>query len=280
MNINRLSSHVIRRGLLFILLMTGLFCQVRASVPAISQIIDKQVYTVLDTSVTLTYNDTLSLPSGKDFELNVRMKPAAQVSAISLGFYFPEEFLAIDSMKLKEDRGGYHMIVEDSLFRMVWSDINPISVDENDTIITLYMRSLDLSALSNTIKLVLYEMSEFADASAMVIEDVELEIPEIKYFTSGPDDTISAYSVRVYPNPFIEYTTVDITLKSESRISMSLYSRDGKEVLSWEEQSYSKGNHLLKIYETDLSKGIYFLKVWIKNDEISATKMIKLMSLE
>jgi len=263
-----------------LILMIGLLCQVRASVPAISQIIDTQVYTVLDTSVTLTYNDTLSLPSGKDFELNVRMKPAAQVSAISLGFYFPKEFLAVDSMKLMEDRGGYHMMVEDSLFRMVWSDINPITLDDNDTIITLYMRSLDLSALSNTIKLEIYEMSEFADASAMVIEDVILEIPEIKYFSTGPDDTISGYSVRLYPNPFNEYTAVDITLKSESLISMSVYSRDGKEVLSWEEQSYPKGNHLLKIYEADLSKGIYFLKVWIKNDEISATKLIKMMSME
>jgi hypothetical protein len=163
---------------------------------------------------------------------------------------------------------------------MVWSDLNPIQNDENDTIITLHMRSLDISSLSNTLKLELYEMSEFTDMDLSTIEGVVLEIPEIRYPLPDPADTISGYYVKVYPNPFNFYTTVDITLKEESNISMSVHNPEGKKVRDWGEKIYPEGNSLIRVYEAELSKGVYFLKVKISNPGFSSTRLFKIFPIE
>jgi hypothetical protein len=232
-----------------------------------------------DPAVSLAFKDTLTLPSNKEFDFAVKMKPASEISAISLGFYFPMEYLEIIDMELANGIQGYSFNVADSIFSMAWSSINPISLPENDTIIILKMKTLDISSLSNTIKLKLRENCEFADQSANVIEDVILEIPEIKFLAPNPQDTITGFSVRVFPNPFDDFMTVDFTLKIESKVKLSLYNPDGMEVRVWEEAVYPRGNHQVRLYGSDLSKGIYLLKFEIRNSQIDSSKIIKILSI-
>jgi hypothetical protein len=236
-------------------------------------------YKLADTTVSLTYKDTITVSSFTNFELHVKMMPASEISAISLGFYFPDEFLAIDSIMLAEDRAGFLYSIDDSLFRVVWSDVNPINITENDTIITLYMRSLDISSLSNTIKMNIYEFSEFADKSANVIEGVILEIPEIALFKPDPGDTIAGNYVNIYPNPFKDFTTVYLTLESESRVSISLFNAAGLALDMFESKIYPEGEHELRIDGIDLAKGIYFMEVSISDSLKSGSRLFKIMSI-
>jgi len=228
-----------------------------------------------DTTVSLVYKDTLSIPSFTEFSIPVKMKAGNEISAISLGFYFPKEYLEITGMELANGTQGFSYNVTDSLFRMAWSDVNPIIITDDDTIITLSMKSLDLTGLTGTIRLGIYESSEFADKSANVIEGVVLEMLEIKYLVPDTNDLIAG----IYPNPFDEYTSINFYLETESKVKISLFNFAGMEIYEAADAIYPKGTHQVRIYAVDLSKGIYLLKFAIINDEQSRTKVIKIMSI-
>jgi len=232
-----------------------------------------------ESGVSLTYRDTLILPSFVEFDLPVLMRPASRVSAIYTGFYYPDEFIEIVSVIVKKGIKGYHYGISDSLFVLTWSDIKPVGIGENDTLMVLKMRALDISSLVETIRLELYELSEFADSAANIFDGIILDIPEIYYLFPDPEDTIYGTSVRIYPNPFKDHATVDITLKYESEITMTLFTPEGLEVMRWPRKSYSEGNHQVLLYGADYAKGTYILKFELKNWEGELKRMFKIISL-
>lgn len=228
--------------------------------------------------VTLVYQDTLTLPSFTEFTLPVKMKPSCEISAISMGFYFPDTLLEITDVELAGGATGYHNSVNDSLFRITWSNPNPIAIVEGDTLLTLKMKTLDLSALDSVIKFSLYEMTEFADPAANIIEDVILDIPAINYLRPDTIDTITGYYVKLYPNPFDNYTTVYFGLKDESRVKITVTNLNGSLMMVLTDKSYPEGDHQVRLNGLDLSKGVYMLKTEIRNEELNGTNVYKIMN--
>jgi hypothetical protein len=230
-------------------------------------------------TVSLLYKDTLLLPSFKDFDLPVIMKTGNKISAISLGFYYPEDYLEITGIILADSIHGFYYSDTNGLLIVAWSDINPINIPVNEPVITLGMKSLDLTGLIGTIKLGIYESSEFADSSANIIEGVELEVSEIAYRIPDPIDTISGNYVEVYPNPFDDYAVINFYLKTDGKVRISMCDLSGMEVYQAEETEYPKGVHQVKLHGKDLSKGMYLLKFEISNSEGSGMKVIKVVSI-
>lgn len=230
-------------------------------------------------TVSLLFKDTLTIPSFTEFSLQVKMKTGYEISAISLGFYFPEEYLEITGMELAHGTQGYYYSVTDSLFIMAWSDVSPINIADEDTILTLGMKSLDLAGLTGTIKLRIYELSEFADKSANVIDSVVLEIPEIEYLVPDTVDSLAGNYVQVYPNPFNDYTSIIFYLKNESKVKISLFNLAGMEMKQAVDAIYPEGTHQVKLYGTYLAKGVYLLKFVIMSDDQSNSKLFKIISI-
>jgi hypothetical protein len=228
-------------------------------------------------TVSLLYKDTLTLPSFTAFDLQVKMITGYEISAISLGFYYPQEYLQIDSVVLADNVQGFYYSDTNGLIIIAWSDVNPINISDEGTLLTLRMNTLDLKELIGTIKLGLYESSEFADQFANIIEGVELEVPEVQYLV--PTDTLFADSVTVGPNPFYDYLSIYFYLKADSRVRISLCDISGMEIYRAKETAYTKGTHQVKLYALNLSNGIYLLKFEIRNSEGSSTKLIKVMAL-
>jgi len=242
----------------------------QTSIAGFGQISDKA-----DSSVSLVYKDTLVMPSLTEFRMPVIMKSGNEISAISLGFYYPEEYLEITGMELADSTHGFSYSATDGLFRMAWSDVNPIIIHDDEAIITLDIKSLDLTGLNGTIKFEIYELSEFADQSANVIEGVVLEIPEIKYLEPDTNDFIAG----IYPNPFDEYLSVNFFLERESKVKLSLFNMIGMQLKQIADATYPEGAHQVRISALDLSKGIYLLKFEINNEEESRSKVIKIMAI-
>ncbi len=231
---------------------------------------------IIDPTVSIVYNDTLTLPSFTEFDLPVIMQTGHDISAISLGLYFPREYLELDTMELTNVPQGYYFSVIDSLFILAWSDVNPISVADGGTFLILKMKTLDLSELTGTIKLSIWEFSEFADSSANAIDNVVLEIPEIEYFLPEPEDSIDGNYVRIYPNPFNDYASVNFFLKADSKVKISISNSSGK-LMSREETSYPEGTYEIKLYAMDYASGIYLLKFEIDNSEGTSSKLFKIL---
>lgn len=274
MKINKIAENIIK--FIFLCLLGSLFIYPEISNAQKDILIDERD---AESGVSLTYRDTLILPSFVEFDLPVLMRPASRVSAIYTGFYYPDEFLEIDSVIVKKGIKGYHYGISDSLFILTWSDIKPVGISENDTLMVLKMKALDLSSLDETIRLELYEQSEFADSAANILDGITLEIPEIYFLFPDPEDTIYGTSVRIYPNPFKDHATVDISLKYESEIAFSLFTPEGIEIRQWPQEIYSEGIHQVFIYGADYAKGTYLLRFALKNQEGEFERVFKIISL-
>jgi hypothetical protein len=213
-----------------------------------------------DTTVSLVYHDTLIVQSYSKFDLPVNMKVGSKISAISLGLFFPDNYLDITGMELTGVAQGYYFNVKDSLFFMAWSNITPIEITENSPVITLHLKSLDLTGLTSTLKLELDVASEFADESANVIDGVILEVPEILWPAPDPEDTLSGRYIKVYPNPFKENTIVEFYLESDSHVKITLCNVAGESLSPVTDASYAKGFHQVPVSAVNFSKGICLLK--------------------
>jgi len=233
---------------------------------------------ISDTSISLINEDTLVIPSYYSFNLPVKMLTGYEISAMTLGLYYDNELLAIDSVIVNDVFFGHFSNITDSVFLIVWSNVNPVMISDNDTLFTLQMRSLDISLLEGITELTLRPSSEFADPDAIQIDNILLEAAAIQYRKPIPPDTNSGFSIAIRPNPFTDYTTVEFNLKIDSQVKMALYNAEGMEIREWEEEEYSEGSHQIRIYGSDYAKGIYIFKFEMQNPEGKAEKVLKLMT--
>ncbi len=94
-----------------------------------------------------------------------------------------------------------------------------------------------------------------------------LNIPETPLLPSEED------WLHLYPNPFAEKLLLDIYQPSAGQVSVAVYDVAGRNVFSYEEQ-LSQGVHKLSIPGSNLSAGIYTIRV-TAGDRVSERKMLK-----
>ena len=80
-------------------------------------------------------------------------------------------------------------------------------------------------------------------------------------------------AIQLMPNPASTFSNVALNLKSDSEVSMEVFTSDGKLVAS---KAYGKlnGGYNLPIDTQEYAKGIYFVKVTV-NGEPTILKLIK-----
>jgi len=229
------------------------------------------------TSVSLKQEGFITIPSFSEFSLPVKIKKGNEIGAISLGLYYPEEFFEILVWNWK-------MEVKISLIQLVtgcsdwlWCAIDPMNLKDSETMLTIHLRSLDLSGLKENAVFRIYEHTEFADKLAQEIPGVILEIPEIRSFPTGIEESQNTYSIQVYPNPFYDITGIDFTLPQEYFVKADLYDVIGKPVKAISGQQFPAGPNRIIFNRGDLTPGIYFLRMDLRNSNHSVSKMIKVV---
>jgi len=96
------------------------------------------------------------------------------------------------------------------------------------------------------------------------------------------ENTLPDYLIKNYPNPFNEQTTIELAIKRKSFVKLDIYSIDGRLIDNLILEVLNEGYYkfLWKAqnqYNQDLSSGIYFLKLYYKNqvfENISLHKLI------
>lgn len=81
--------------------------------------------------------------------------------------------------------------------------------------------------------------------------------------------------VDAYPNPFNPSTEIRYTILNNSKVKISLYDLNGKEVKSILNESREPGYYKEKINGSNLSSGIYFCKI-VSKDFVKTLKLILL----
>ena len=105
-------------------------------------------------------------------------------------------------------------------------------------------------------------------------------VPFYLYFGSTLGDCGSrdgnAVSLKIYPNPFVDYIIADVTLPENSNVSFLVYDRFGQ-LVKTERHDIAAGSTALNIQLSngDMGTGIYFLRTYINGSFYSAEKLLK-----
>jgi hypothetical protein len=81
------------------------------------------------------------------------------------------------------------------------------------------------------------------------------------------EDIITHTEVKVYPNPFSNYTNIAITTEEVSYIGVKMYNILGELVYVSDEGMMGTGDHLIRISGENLQAGIYFVHLMV-NDQV------------
>jgi len=91
------------------------------------------------------------------------------------------------------------------------------------------------------------------------------------------DTNSDLYSLFIYPNPFIDKTTIKFDLPTASNVKISIVDMMGNIVYCWTDKTFGQGKNDIEINanEADLSPGTYFVNIMI-NDQFINQKIIEI----
>jgi hypothetical protein len=107
---------------------------------------------------------------------------------------------------------------------------------------------------------------------ALIFIDSLLLPPEINYGIHQPTHQKIRISLQSYPNPFDQRTTIELTVREKSEITVSIYNQLGEKVATIFDGSKGKGVHHITWNSENLSSGVYFIK--LQSDKGSTTQKI------
>lgn len=220
-------------------------------------------------TIALVYDGTQIIDSFTAFDLTISIKNMIEAGAISLGITYPEEYLEIAGAELINANGSGIYTAENGLFRMAWADINALSFNNGDEILVINCMAKDLSLLQEPILIELYDNSEFADPTAMVINDVTLAVPELSMLAVGINNNKAdgLWLSSNYPNPFNKTTTIRYQVPESGFVNLKVFDIAGALVCELVNNNQKKGEYHIEFSAADLEPGIYFYKLEFSNLE-------------
>ncbi|HPS62208.1 MAG TPA: right-handed parallel beta-helix repeat-containing protein [Bacteroidales bacterium] len=227
-------------------------------------------------SVGLAYDGSVLVESNTEFEMPVRLQTAAEVGAISLGFYYPQEYLEVTGARLANGVSGFSWSATDGLFRMGWCDMNALNIGDDEVVVILTMKTKDLSSMTSSIALNLFESSEFADASATPYPIV-ITIPLINSTLTGTGTGLSRTGLSVAPNPARESAKVSFSLAEPTKVRLTLLDLPGTVVMTLADRAFEAGERRVTLSTSALKSGIYFLKLEQLTSGQNRTELVKIV---
>jgi hypothetical protein len=92
---------------------------------------------------------------------------------------------------------------------------------------------------------------------------------------TGIEDIVAETDVKVYPNPFSNYTNIAITSTQLSHIKVNMYNILGELVYQSDEGMHAAGEQLIRVSGENLENGIYFVQLMVNEQVI--TKRVTLV---
>jgi hypothetical protein len=129
-------------------------------------------------------------------------------------------------------------------------------LNNDDILLTLKVRTKDLSGLDESIVFGLGGYSELADGNASILSDVVLVMPEM--VTMGIlslNEQNDNMTLSVYPNPMKDRCIIRYALTNEGRVSFTVYDLLGNTVKAIEEGRQGVGQHEIEL--SGLASGVY-----------------------
>jgi hypothetical protein len=219
--------------------------------------------------IAVVTDGVLNVTAGQEFELPIRIADANVFGAITLDLGYNPGLIEIVDVVAME---GMVTNVSKGNVSIAWSNVNPMVLAENSVVVTLKAKALgEISATEQMFNVGL--ISEFADASAKVIEPVTLKTSGISTGPAPADYFLSANR----PNPFNDLTTITYTMPETGKVRLSVLDMLGQEIAVLVNATQSAGTYDVEFRPAGLATGVYIYKITVdgeSSDYISTQRMV------
>ena len=232
-------------------------------------------------NIALLMEGEMLTDSYQEMMIPVSVKNPATTGAITLHLGYPAEYLEIQDVTLAATGESLLFLANDGELRTAWYSLDALTLNENDLLINIKVRTNDLSLLVEPIAFTMEAYSELADGNAQPIDGVVIAMPVLTTPTMGVSDNMmgEGVSLSVYPNPANDQCHVKVELPEAGRVKVELYNMLGIKVMDVENTHYEAGSHELLIVTSPLAAGVYQCRVifegvrsWVKSNVIIIEK--------
>jgi hypothetical protein len=220
-------------------------------------------------AIALVTDGTMNVVTGQEFELPIRIADANQFNAITLYLGYNSSLIEVVDVTSVE---GMLDNISNGNVSIAWSSVNPMVLAANDVVVTLKVKAISpFTATESLFSIGLG--SEFADASASVIEPVTLKTFGITTEAAAEDYFLSANR----PNPFSNSTFIEYTMPETGKVKLSVLDMLGQEIAVIVETTQTAGSYTVEFSAAGLATGVYIYKITVDGetrDFISTQRMV------
>jgi hypothetical protein len=219
--------------------------------------------------IALVNDGTMNVVTGEVFELPIRIANADQFGAITLNLEYNSALLEVVEVVAQE---GMLDNISNGNVSIAWSNVNPMVLADNDVVLTLKVKAIgEIATAEPMFRIGLG--SEFADASASVIEPVTLKAFGITTDPAATDYFLSSNR----PNPFSVSTFIEYTMPETGKVRLSVLDMLGQEIAVLVEATQTAGSYTVEFSAAGLATGVYIYKITVDGetrDFISTQRMV------
>lgn len=230
-------------------------------------------YQALRNGITLQTEGQMLVSSDQVIEIPVRVKTSLEAGAISLKLAYPEEYLSIEGVTLPN--GEEAMLYDNNgLLTISWYSLAPMYLSDDEALLTLVVRTKDFDSMEESIVFGLDTRSELADGNAIVLNNVELVMPEMVTLGTLSLNEKNDMALSVYPNPMSDHSVIRYNLPAEGRVSFVVYDLLGNTIRAIEVGRQYAGQHEIEL--TNLASGVYVGRLAVSGgyEEVQIVKIV------
>ncbi len=212
-------------------------------------------------SVVPEYEGSVEAISFSEFVVPIRINPASEIGAISLGIHYPQEYFTVLDAEIPGSNGSLTWSATDGLFRMAWCAQQPFQTWEDGVLVRLRFSAGNLSSIGGPVYLQVYQFSEFANPDAMVYPLMILTITVITtegLSSNGPSgEKVSVF----YHEASSSVLLIDQHIKSLSTEGHVIFDLSGRQYSTRKINGSGNVGDPFVFIAPRLNPGVYMLKI-------------------
>ena len=225
-----------------------------------------------ETSLMSTAEGIENVSINESFTYDIRSNQTAQLGAMTLFMSYDQNRFEIEKVNTLLD--GMKYVVNNGQIALAWSDLRSISVNDNDPIISLQMRSK--VAISDPTQIFTIEAgSEFADPNAVKLNNYTVKMANVATTTNGAKDLY----ITNYPNPFTSSTDIVYTLPETGKVKLVLTNMLGQTISTLVDGVQSAGSYKVTVSTSslNLTPGVYTYRMEVEGTTTSFSRTNKVI---
>jgi hypothetical protein len=232
-------------------------------------------------TVSLVCNSSIQVKADQQFDLPVRMEKAYAVGAVSLILNFPSDLVEVTDVLFNSGEGQLNWVVSGNELRIGWNSLAAEDFAALDNLLTLRMKTTAAFTKGKSVRISLAPdpLNELADERYEVIGDAILGVDVVEASPTGISDHHGAQGItlRNYPNPFAQYTTLDYTIPFNGDVTLEIRNALGVVVDVLVNESQTAGRHTLTFDAHILPQGVYTASLRLSGNNDELFKTIKMV---